>query len=78
MVETELFGHRRGAFTGAVADRIGKVQTADKGSLFLDEIGDLPLDIQPKLLRLLQEETYERVGDPTERTAIRCKSGSSQ
>jgi transcriptional regulator with GAF, ATPase, and Fis domain len=69
MVETELFGHKRGAFTGAVADRLGKVQAAEKGTLFLDEIGDLPLDIQPKLLRLLQEKTYERVGDPAERPA---------
>ena len=69
MVETELFGHRRGAFTGAVSDRIGKVQVAERGSLFLDEIGELPLDIQPKLLRLLQERTYERVGDATEREA---------
>jgi transcriptional regulator with GAF, ATPase, and Fis domain len=69
MVETELFGHKRGAFTGAVADRIGKVQAAEKGTLFLDEIGDLPLDIQPKLLRLLQEKTFERVGDATERPA---------
>jgi transcriptional regulator with GAF, ATPase, and Fis domain len=69
MVEAELFGHKRGAFTGAVSDRIGKVQAADKGTLFLDEIGELPPDIQPKLLRLLQERTYERVGDPTERQA---------
>jgi transcriptional regulator with GAF, ATPase, and Fis domain len=69
MVETELFGHKRGAFTGAVADRIGKLQAAEKGTLFLDEIGELPLDIQPKLLRLLQEKTYERLGDPAERPA---------
>ena len=69
MVEAELFGHRRGAFTGAVADRLGKVQAADHGTLFLDEIGELPLEIQPKLLRLLQEKTYERVGDAEERTA---------
>lgn len=66
MVEAELFGHKRGAFTGAVSDRVGKVQAANKGTLFLDEIGDLPLEIQAKLLRLLQEKTYERIGDPTE------------
>ena len=69
MVEAELFGHRRGAFTGAVADRIGKVQAAEGGTLFLDEIGDLPLEVQPKLLRLLQEKTFETVGDHQERRA---------
>jgi transcriptional regulator with GAF, ATPase, and Fis domain len=69
MLEAEMFGHRRGAFTGAVADRSGKVQAAERGTLFLDEIGDLPLDLQPKLLRLLQESTYERIGDPLERRA---------
>jgi transcriptional regulator with GAF, ATPase, and Fis domain len=69
MVEAELFGHKRGAFTGAVSDRQGKVQAAAKGTLFLDEIGELPPEIQPKLLRLLQERTYERVGDASELSA---------
>lgn len=69
MVEAELFGHRRGAFTGALADRPGKVHVADGGTLFLDEIGELPLEIQPKLLRFLQEKTFERVGDSQEQTA---------
>jgi Nif-specific regulatory protein len=69
MVEAELFGHRKGSFTGALADRLGKVAAADRGTLFLDEIGELPLEIQPKLLRLLQERTYERIGDPQERRA---------
>ena len=69
MVEAELFGHKRGAFTGAQADRQGKVQAADGGTLFLDEIGELPLEIQPKLLRLLQERTYERIGEAQERSA---------
>jgi Nif-specific regulatory protein len=67
MVEAELFGHRRGAFTGALSDQPGKVQAADPGTLFLDEIGELPIEIQPKLLRLLQEKAYERIGDPKER-----------
>jgi NtrC-family two-component system response regulator AlgB len=69
LLETELFGHVRGAFTGAVQDAVGKVSVAEGGTLFLDEIGDLPLTLQPKLLRLLQEKRYERVGEPSTRSS---------
>jgi NtrC-family two-component system response regulator AlgB len=69
LLESELFGHTKGAFTGAVKDRWGKVKAADGGTLFLDEIGDLPMEIQPKLLRLLQEKEYERLGENVTRQA---------
>ena len=62
LLESELFGHERGAFTGAIARRIGRFELANKGTLLLDEIGDLPLDLQPKLLRMLEEQEFERVG----------------
>ncbi len=69
LMESELFGHSRGAFTGASESTLGRVNQADGGTLFLDEIGDFPLTLQPKLLRFIQDKEYERVGDPVSRRA---------
>src|SRR6202162_2685337 len=63
LLESELFGHEKGAFTGAIAQKIGRFEMADKGTLFLDEVGDIPPALQPKLLRVLQEQEFERLGN---------------
>jgi formate hydrogenlyase transcriptional activator len=68
LIESELFGHEKGAFTGAIARKMGRFELADGGTIFLDEVGDLPLELQAKLLRILQEGEFERLGDPTPRT----------
>ncbi len=79
LLESELFGHVKGAFTGAVSDTEGKVAAADGGTLYLDELGELPLEIQPKLLRLLQEREYERVGETkTRRANVRIVSSTNR
>jgi formate hydrogenlyase transcriptional activator len=79
LLESELFGHERGAFTGAIAQRIGRFELANRGTLFLDEIGDIPGELQPKLLRVLQEQEFERLGSThTIKTDIRLIAATHQ
>ena len=79
LLESELFGHERGAFTGAITQKIGRLELADQGSLFLDEVGDIPIEIQPKLLRALQEREFERLGSThTKQVSVRLVAATNR
>jgi formate hydrogenlyase transcriptional activator len=79
LLESELFGHEKGAFTGAIAQKVGRMELADQGTLFLDEVGDIPTEIQPKLLRALQEREFERLGSThTRRANIRLIAATNR
>src|ERR1700729_2289898 len=79
LLESELFGHEKGAFTGAVARKIGRFEAAHRGTLFLDEIGDIPLELQPKLLRVLQAGEFERLGGTqTQRVSVRLIAATNR
>jgi formate hydrogenlyase transcriptional activator len=79
LLESELFGHERGAFTGAISQKVGRLELADRGSLFLDEVGDIPIEIQPKLLRALQEQEFERLGSTyTKKVNVRLVAATNR
>ncbi|HEY3973172.1 MAG TPA: sigma 54-interacting transcriptional regulator [Candidatus Sulfotelmatobacter sp.] len=79
LLESELFGHERGAFTGAISQKVGRLELADRGSLFLDEVGDIPIEIQPKLLRALQEQEFERLGSThTKKVSVRLVAATNR